>query len=296
MSLFTSTYRTLRNTIQHLTRNPWHSLAAILIMTLTFFVTSIFTLVAVGSNAVLEHLEKQPRVTAFFNEGVSDDYILQVKEQLEQTNKVAEARFIGKSEALEIFKKEHAAEPELLEFVTADILPPALQVSAKDISYLNDLARQLSNDSRVYKVIFQKDVVTALQSWTKNVRLIGIGLILFLGFVSTLIVLAVISMNIANFGQEIEIMRLVGAGKWYVRWPFLLDGIIFGVTAALFSTGILVLLLPTFSSWTQTLFTGIDAFSFSRQVMLNLWAVATGFGMLLGAAGSSIAVYKHLKV
>lgn len=296
MSLFTSSYRILRNTFQHLTRNPWHSLAAVLIMALTFFITSIFILVAMGSNKVLKYFEEKPQVTAFFKDTATEDYILQVKDNLEKTGKTSEVRFISKSEALEIYRKQNITEPELLEFVTADILPASLQISAKDISYLTDLARMLSNDAQVEKVIFQRDVVAALQSWTKNVRLAGAGLIAFLGLVSILIVLTVISMNIASFGQEIEIMRLVGASRWYVRWPFLLDGIIFGVLASLLSTGVLLILLPTLSSWAQTLFTGIDVFSFSKQVILNLWAITTGFGMLLGVVGSSAAIYKHLKV
>lgn len=286
----------MRNTFQHLTRNPWYSLAAVLIMVLTFFITSIFILVAMGGSRVLKYFEEKPQVTAFFKDTATENYILQVKENLEKTGKTSEVRFVSKSEALEIYRQQNITEPELLEFVTADILPASLQVSANDISYLTDLARILGNDAQVEKVIFQKDVVSALQSWTKNVRLIGIGLIAFLGFVSTLIVLAVISMNIASFGQEIEIMRLVGAGKWYIRWPFLLDGIIFGAAAAFLSTGVLLLLLPTLSSWAQTLFTGIDVFSFSKQVILNLWAITTGFGMLLGVIGSSVAIYKHLKV
>ena len=296
MSFLTSSYRTLKNTFQHLTRNPWHSLAAILIMALTFFVTSIFILAAMGSNEVLDYFEKKPQVTAFFKDTATENYILQVKENLEKTGKSSEVRFISKSQALEIYRKQNITEPELLEFVTADILPASLQVSAKDISHLTELARVLGNDSQVEKVIFQKDVVEALQSWTKNVRLVGIGLIIFLGFISTLIVLAVISMNIASFGKEIEIMKLVGASSWYVRWPFLLDGIIFGVSASLISTTVLFLLLPTISSWSQTLFTGIDVFSFSKQAVLNLWAITTGLGMALGAFGSSVAIYKHLKV
>ncbi|MBM4402319.1 MAG: FtsX-like permease family protein [Candidatus Cloacimonetes bacterium] len=296
MSFLTTSYRVLKNTFQHLSRNPWHSLAAVLVMALTFFITSIFILVAMGSNKVLKYFEEKPQVTAFFKDTASDDYILQVKENLEKTGKTSEVRFISKSEALQIYRQQNITEPELLEFVTADILPASLQVSAKDISYLTEIARLFSNDTQVEKVIFQKDVVAALQNWTKNARLIGMGLIAFLALVSILIVLAIISINISDFGQEIEIMRLVGAGKWYIRWPFLLDGIIFGVAASLFASIVLLLILPAFSSWTQSIFTGIDAFSFSKQVLLNLWAITTGFGMSLGIIGSSAAIYRHLRV
>lgn len=296
MALLTTTYRILRNTTNHLTRNFWHNLAAILVMSLTFFVTAVFVLAAITSNKILTYFENQPQITAFFKEEASEDYIQQVKKVLENTGKTSKVSYVSKSQALEIYRQQNIDEPELLEFVTADILPASLEVSAAKIEYLSELAQILGNDTNVEKVIFQKDVVEALQHWTKNARIIGGGLIAFLGFVSILIVLVVISLNIGSFSKEIEIMRLVGASSWYIRWPFLLDGAFFGIVAAACSMGALYFTLPRITSWASKVFVGANVFPIPQSLLLNLWVGTTGLGIVLGITGSLAAIWRHLRV
>lgn len=296
MSFLTTTSRVLRNTFQHLARNPSHTLAAILTMSLTFFVIGIFTLVTVGSNQLIKYLEARPQVMAFFKDEAGDEHILQLKAQLEQSGKVSQVSYITKEQALNIYKQQNINEPQLLEFVTADILPASIEVSTTNLSDLLEVAQILQKDSLVEKVIYQKDVVENLRAWAQKARQIGVGLIAILILVSTLTVLIVISSNLASFGKEIEIMKLVGASSWYVRWPFLLDGVIFGIVSGSVAAGLLFLLLPSIKAWSAGFILGVEIFPDAHQLITNIWLGTTLAGIALGVFGSLIAIWKHLRV
>lgn len=296
MPIVITTSRIIKNTFQHLVRNPWYTFVAVAVMSLTFFVTSVFVLLAFGSNVVLQYFENKPQVTAFFKDQTPEDYILQLKTQLEQTGKASNVKYISKNDALNIYRKQNANEPQLLEFVTADILPASLEISATKLDYLNDLATQLKADSNIEKVLYQSDVVNSLKNWSDRIRIGGAILVGFLAFVSVLIVLVVISMNIAGSGREIEIMRLVGASSGYVRWPFLLDGAIYGFISATLSTLLLLLILPKLIQYSSDLIRGINILPQTPLFILELWGVMVICGVILGMVGSLAAIRRHLKV
>lgn len=294
--MLTTTARILRNTIQHLIRNPYHTLAAILTMSLTSFAVAVFVLILAGSGQVLNYLETRPQVIAFFKLDTSEEHILQLKSQLEKSGQTTKVDYVNKQQALDIYKEQNINDPELLEFVTADILPASLEVSPMNIGALASLAQILSQDSQVERVIFQKDVVESLQAFLAKARMIGYGLVTILGVVSLLTVLIVISSNISSFGKEIEIMKLVGASSWYVRWPFLLDGALFGVLASSLAVGILYLFLPQIRFWSSNLIPGVQILPVADQLLLNLWLGLTLGGVTLGILGSFAAMWKHLRV
>lgn len=296
MSLFTTPKRVARNTLQHISRNPWHSLAAVLMMTLTFFVIQVFALVALGTNRIIEHFENKPQVTAFFKDSANEAYILQTKSQLEKTGLVKKVTYVSKQEALKIYRQQNQDEPELLEFVTADILPASLEVAPKSVDHLSQIAQRLRTDALVDKVIFQQDVVEALTSFTQKLRWVGVGLIGILSIITILLMVVVISTNIASFAKEIEVMRLVGAGSGFVRWPFVFDGIILGVLAASLASVGLWASLPYLQQFTASFITGVDVFPVVNQTLLQLWLGSLGAATLLGAVTSLVAVWRHVRV
>lgn len=296
MSLFVNTSRILRNSLQHIQRNMWHAVTAILVMILTIFIASLLGLILYSSNRILTHLENKLEVTAFFKESTSEEYIAGLQQEIEQTGLAEEVRYISQEQALEIYRQQNIDDPDLLEFVTADILPASLSISAKELDDLGLLAARLAEDEKVERVIYQEDVVGAFKVWSERIRLIGITLSGFLIAVSVLILLIVVSLNISDFGKEIEIMRLVGASNWYIRWPFLLDGVIFGLISAFLSTTMIYLIIPYFEKFVGQLIAGIVLFPNIFITALLVLAGSSVLGVFLGIIGSSIAIVKHLKV
>jgi len=155
-------------TWKHIRRSPYQALAALIIMVLTFFVVSVFSLISFGSEKLLNYFETRPQITAFLKDEVTGERVEALKAQLTETGKVANLKYISKEEALAIYREQNKDDPLLLEMVTADILPASLEVSAVDSASLPQLAQILKEAEGVEEVLFQEDVVATLTTWTQS--------------------------------------------------------------------------------------------------------------------------------
>lgn len=284
-----------RTTFQHIRRSPYQALAAIGIMTLTFFVACLLFLTAAGSQAILSYFEKKPQITVFFADEKDQASIEDLKRRLKDTQKVAELKFVSKEEALKIYREQNKDDPLLLEMVTAEILPASLEISATDPKYLSQLAEILKEEPLVEDVMYQKDIVEALISWTSGIRLAGALLFLFLVIVALFIILTVIGMKIALRKEEIEILKLVGAGSWFIRNPFLLEGIFYGVVGASLAWGAAYLLLLYSTPFLSSFLAGIPLLPVSPLFMLYLLLGMVLLAAFVGGFGSFLALLRYLK-
>lgn len=285
----------VNTTWKHVRRSPYQSIAAILVVTQTFFVASIFAFFVIGSSQVIAFLETQPRVTAFFQNEAKQEDIDALSAKIKTTGKVSSTKFVSKEEALKIYEAQNKDEPILLEFVTADILPASLEVSTYRIQDLSDIYRMLTNSSVVERVIYQKDLVANLTAWTNALRTIGIVLIVAFGINSLLILVIVIGIKISQKKTEIEIMRLLGATSWYVRWPFVFEGVLYGIGGALVGWGISSVILWQATPFLQNFLGEISVLPFSPIILLEILGAELLLGILLGACSSFLAVLRYLK-
>jgi cell division transport system permease protein len=279
----------------HMRRSPYQSLAAVLIMFLTFFITTVFVLTAGGFQIVLRYFETRPQVTAFLKDDTTLIQVDTLKAKLAQSGKAKEVKYISKEEALNIYREQNKNDPLLLEMVTANILPASLEVSTYDLSQLDQVAQILRGEGAVEEVVFQEDVVKALQAWTINLRRVGIGLISCFGLVSVLMILVIIGMKITLRREEIEILQLLGAHSWYIRFPFIIEGVFYGVVGAFVAWGISYLLLLYLTSFIMNFFQGIALLPVSLWFMLSLLGIELLSGILIGSFGSLLAVKRYLK-
>lgn len=279
----------------HIRRSPYQAAAAIGIMALTFFASSVFVLLAAGSGAILRYFETRPQVTAFFKDEVTLTQIGDLKTRLMATGKVVEAKYISKEEALAIYREQNKDDPLLLEMVTANILPASLEVSTKDLAFLSEIANILRQEPGVDEVIFQEEVVEALKTWTSNIKIIGVALIGFLGIVSFLVILMIIGMKVALRREEIEILQLIGASSWYIRTPFIIEGIFYGVLGAILAWGVAYLLLLYATPFLINFLSGIPILPVPIIFMLGLLGGEVLLGVLIGTFGSVFAVRRYLR-
>lgn len=285
----------LKTAWHHLRRSPYQAFAAILIITQTFFVVSIFTFVILGSAKVISYFESKPQVTAFFREETKQENIDALKEQAIGTGQVASVRFVSKEEALGIYREQNKNDPLLLELVTADILPASLEVSTKKLEHLTSIADMLKASPFVSDVVFQKDVVSTLTRWTNALRKVGIALIAVFALDSIFIMIIIIGIKISQRKEEIEIMRLIGATTWYVRWPFIVEGVIYGLAGAfigwLVSAGVILYATPFLSAFLK----GIPLLPVSPIFLLQLLGIELLLAVFLGVFSSFLAVLRYLK-
>lgn len=286
---------TLDQVLKNLRRSPYQTAAAVLVLTLTFFISAIFVLLAVGTAVILNYFEERPQIAAFFADSATFAEIEQIKKELEDTNLLSSAKFISKEEALAIYREQNREDPQLLELVTADILPASLEISAKDPQALSQLASDLKSKPQVEEVVFQKDVVDRLSKWIAVLRIGGIVLIGFLIFVSLVVILMITSFRIAARREEISITQLIGATKWYLRRPFVLEGVAYGLGGAFLGTAAAYILFFANRPFLVKFLVGLPFFPVSWQVLAIVGFCQLIGGVLVGALGSLLALNRYLR-
>jgi cell division transport system permease protein len=295
---------TIDTTWAHIRRSPYQALAAVLTMFLTFLVTGAFTLTITTSFLILRYFESKPQVTVFFGDKAGQTEADALKATLEGTGKTASIKFVSKEEALTIYKEQNKNDPLLLEMVTADILPASLEVSATDPRFLKELEPIMKSAAGVEEVVYQKDVVDTLLSWTNAIRLVGGALVILLSLDAILIVMTIIGMKVALKKEEVEILKLIGASQWYIRFPFILEGGSYGVVGGFLAwmiiEGLLIWLRPGLFSFLNgiPLLNIILANPLGSPFILTsigFLLVLSSLGFLLGAIGSLVALGKYIK-
>lgn len=285
----------LRTVARYIRRSPYQAIAAILIMTLTFLTVSVFGIISLLSIRIIDYFESRPQISVFFNPDTTQDLIEATSQKLESTGKTSSINFISQEEALAIYREFNKDEPLLVELVSADILPSSLDVKAQDVKDLPELAEVAQGSEGVDRVIFQKDIVDTLSRWTNAFRQVGILIVLVLSVVSVFVILTIIGIKITNRRGEIEIMKLIGASDWFIRTPFVLEGIFYSFVGALLGWIISYSTLLIFGSNLQAFFSGVPIFPIEPIYMLIILGVQLIAAILLGSFASFIAVLRYLK-
>ena len=289
---------------QHIRRSPYQSFAAIVTMFLTFLVAGVFFLATYTSALILQYFESKPQIIVFFADNAGQTEIDALSGTLKATGKIAATRYVSKEEALEIYREQNKNDPLLLEMVTAEILPASLEISSVDPKFLEELEPIIKEADGVEEVVYQRDVVETLLSWTNAVRLVGGVLAGLLAFNSILMVTTVIALKIALKREEIEVLKLVGASPWYIRLPFILEGAYYGLFGAILAWIIIIVAVI----WLQPVLVGfLGVVPAIGAVLASLTSAtflftAAGFlgllmlvGLLLGSIGSWLALGRYLK-
>lgn len=285
----------LKTALSHMRRSPYQTLAAVITMTLTFFILAIFASTIYNLQIVLNDLEKRPQLTLFFTDIKTEEDIRILDEEIKATGKVESTVYKSKDEALAFYQEQYADDPLLLEMVTADILPASLEIRTKRPEYLSDIAGMVEDEPGIEDIVYLKEEIDSLVSWIGALRAEGLILVSTLIVVSLLVMLTVISMKIALKRKELEILTLLGATRWYIRWPFLIEGALYGFFAALFAWGASYLRLLYATPYLQGYTWGLPLASSSSptEFMLPLLGILIVVGMLVGAIGSFLALLRY---
>jgi len=283
-----------KNTVlKHMRRSPYQSLAAIFMTSITFYIVSIFALVVLGTHAMLSFFESRPQVTAFFKDDALTSEIETLKSKITSSVAIDDSKFISKDDALEIYRKQNADNPLLLEMVTSDILPASLEVSAKNASDLEKIANLMQSHTFVEEVVFQKDVIDTLRKWVSGIRIAGIILSLLLIVASLTTIIVVLGLKFTARKTEINTLALLGATSWYIRSPFVIEGMIYGVSGTLLGWGFAYL---TLLYLTPNLMEFLGEITLLPVTYLTMLAILGGeilLSSLIGALASLVATRRY---
>lgn len=285
-----------KDTLKVIRRSPYQALAAALAMSLTFFVSSIFVILIIGGQLVLNYVEQRPQVIAFFKDDTKDTQITELTEKINSTNLAKEIKFVSKEEAFAIYRERNKDDPILLESVTADFLPASIDISVKRAQDIGEITKIAKENQQVERVITPENLVEQLIKWTKTIRFGGILFVTTLMTVSFLIIIMVIGMRIAIRKDEISIMSLVGATKWYIAKPFFIEGALYGVIGASVAIILIYSFLLFYSPNIQEFLGPIRVFPINPLFFVYLWISEAAAAVIIGILGASIALFRYLKV
>lgn len=288
--------RQVRKTLKLLRRSPYQALAAALAMTLTFFVSSIFIILIIGGQIVLNFIEQRPQVIAFFKDDTPQSKINEIVDQVKSTNLTREVKFVSKEEALAIYRERNKDDPLLLESVSADFLPASIDISINRASDIAQVTKIVKERPEVERVITPENLVEQLVKWTETIRIGGLIFVSTLAAISFLIIIMVIGMRIALRREEISIMSLVGGTRWFIAKPFLIEGAIYGAIGATFAVILSYALLLFYSPNIQEFLGPIQVFPISPLFFIYLWVGEVLAAVAVGIMGAAIALGRYLKI
>lgn len=280
--------------LRNMRRSPYQSLAAVFTLTQTFFLAYVFVMLMVGSEFVLRYFETQPQITAFFKPDVSDEEVAEAQVQIEGKEYVKSVKRVTKQDALNIYREDNKDDPLLLQLVTADILPASLEVSTNQIESLPELESTLKALPGIDEVVFQKDVTDTLSKWTQNLRTGGIFLLALMAITSIFQIIVMTSMKISAKRSAIKTMQLIGASRWYIKAPFILEGAMYGFLGALFGWLAMYTCVLYLTPWLLEFLGDIPLLPVSPLYMLAVLGSGSVAGVLLGSFSSLSATQRFL--
>ncbi|MFC8685161.1 permease-like cell division protein FtsX [Brevibacillus porteri] len=291
--------RHVREGVKNLGRNGWMSFASISAVTITLFILGVFLVLAMNVNYFAQSVEKQVEIRVFMDLLATKENITQVENNIKTLSQVESVKFIPKDEGLKQFKESLGEKAYLFEGLEeSNPLPDAFVVKTKQPQDTATVAAQIKSFQYVKSLTYGEGTVDKLFSLTEAVRNVGIIFIIGLGFTAMFLIANTIKLTIVARRREIEIMKLVGATNWFIRWPFFVEGLLMGVAGALIPTimltvGYYYLLDAIHSSFEASqLFKLLPLFPLVYQVALALLAI----GAFIGIWGSLVSVRRFLRV
>jgi len=288
-------------------RSGFTSVASILVMTITLFVMTSLIFIQAGLSYSLNNIKDKVDVTVYFVSDADDDSIKNIEESVKKLPEVKEVTFTSKDEALTEFKERHSNDYltlQALEELGENPLGASLNIKAKDPSQYESISKYFDGEGAlskgeltiVDKIDYHQNkiVIDKLTSIIKGAKELGFAVSIILIFISILITFNTIRLIIYMSREEINVMKLVGAGGRYIRGPFVVSGVIVGVFSSLLTT---IIFLPV-SIWLgnkMTDFIGINLFSYYKSNFFQLFIIMLGIGILIGSISSIFAIHRYLR-
>jgi cell division transport system permease protein len=288
----------------HFWRNIWLSLAATGVMMLALSMLALVLVVTVLGQRILGTIEDKVDITVFMADSATESAILAVKSDLEGREDVETVVYVSKDSALASFRERHKENPLIahaLEELGSNPLQAALVIRATQTEAYAQIAEALRSpkyESYIARVTYDdnREVITRLTAFIGTMRRIGLGMTITLAVIAILVTFNTVRLAIYGSHEEIEIMHLVGASPWFIKGPFLIEGMLAGGIAATFTLGLLYPLLRILSPRLGAFFVEgrFDLYTWAVQ---NAWIVigmVAGTGIVLGIVSSLIAVQRYL--
>lgn len=294
----------LKQGVKNIWRNLRFSLASIATMSACIFLFGLFLALVMNFRYIVHTAEEGVAVVVYFDEGTKQEQIDDIGKRIQARDEVAEVKYISADQAWEEFRDDYLGGDEALaEGFRNQDNPLAnsanYQVYLKNVEEQSQLVEYIESLDGVRSVSQSQSAEKTLSTFNKLIGYVSLGIVFILLAVAFFLISNTITMGISVRQEEIGIMKLIGATDFFVRAPFVIEGILLGVVGAAIPMGILYVLYNRVIEFVMTKFhllSGFLQFLDVSHVFQILLPVGVGLGIGIGFIGSMISVRKHLRV
>lgn len=289
----------------NLFKNGLMSIASIITVSSCVFILITSYNVAANVDYMLQNVQSQIGMTIFINDSATSEEVQKLYDDLLTTEHVTDITFVSSEEAYNDFKESLEDSSAILDGIPMSVFPRSFEIYLDDNQYIDTLVNKAQQDIgeegvKPYSSIrHAKQEADFISSFANVVRIVSIIMVVGLGFIGTIIIMNTIKITVNTRKTEINIMKYVGATDWFIRWPFIFEGILIGFFGALFPVMI------TFFSYDAIINKINETLGFASTLFVyrdagDLFAKSTPLaimlGILIGVIGSVTSIRKHLDV
>jgi len=288
-----------KETFSNLKRNLSMASAALITVAVSLTLAGGALLVKRGVDRATIQWRGNVELSVFMKADASPPESEAVDRQLKAMPEVKRFHYVSKPEAFTEFKKIFANEPDVRDAIGVDQIPPSYRVVPRQAEQTRLIGDRFANTAGVLRVSYAKDEVEALVSITKFLQIMLWTVAVVLLGAACLLILNTIRMAIFARRREVAVMKLVGASNWFIRVPFMLEGLVQGVIGAVAACSMVFVLRAFFQSWIQGSHSDVQLFK--QFLVTGADVTGTGLllllvGMIVGTVGSAVAVSRFLDV
>ena len=279
-------------------KNKKSTIASLMIMCATMFVFGIFFLIGENVQGVMKQVEEQQAMQVFINPDATEQEIADMGNKIRSLQYVNQAEYVTKEDALNIVKSWFKDRQELIEpYTKNNRFKASYVVTLTDLTKINEVYSQVKDLDNIASVRLRDDTINKLIDIANGVRTVSAVILILLILISVFIISNTIKLTVHARRKEISIMKYVGATNGFIRWPFMVEGIIIGVTAALLSVFFLGIAYNYVIGQTVGMVEKIQIsllqFSETFNILIIIYLV---LGIGIGTIGSAISMRKYLEV
>ena len=280
--------------------NKKSSGASLAIMCATMLIFGVFFLIVENINNMVTNLEEQQGMQVFIKEDATEAQIEQIGSQIKALSGVNTATYVSKEEALNIVLKKLGDKKNLAAgWEESNPFRASYVVTLTDLKLSENIQEEIWKIDNIYSIESRDDTINALVSIANGIRIVSATILILLVLISIFIIANTIKLTVHARRKEISIMKYVGATDGFIRWPFVIEGILIGIMAAILSIGLLAitysLLSKGIANSTVMQKIGVNLLSFGNMLQLLMFVYLV-LGIGIGTLGSSISMRKYLKV
>lgn len=293
-------FYTLKQGVVNIFRNKWFSLASVATISACLLLFGIFVAVIMNFNNIVKKAEEGVSVTVFFADNVSEARILEIKDDIQKRVEVSNVVYVSAEEAWEEFRMEYLGEEYSRGFTENPLENSSnLEIYLSDVALQSSLVTYLESIGEVRQVNRSEVTASTLSGMNALIAYVSIGIIVILFAVSVFLISNTVMIGIQVRKEEINIMKYIGATDFFVRSPFVIEGILIGSIGACIPLGLLYALYNIVVDFIVQKFAVLSSFlSFLsvKEIFNILVPVCIAMGVGIGFLGSVITVRKHLRV